>query len=322
MHDIWNPWHGCTKCSQGCKNCYMYTLDKMRGVNGSNVCHKTGKFKYPLMKHRSGEYKIKSGERIRVNMTSDTFLADADEWRDEMWSIIKQRPDVIFWILTKRPERIKDHLPDDWCDGYDNVSLNITCENQEMFGKRIDYLLDVPSKHKGLCLAPLLSDIDISKALASGQIDEVAVGGENYDNPRYCKYDWVVHIAETCRQYRTNFCWYETGTHLVINDIYQFATYNKHEQMVAPFFAGLNQKYYDIDYILRDSEGNILDKSNLREKRFNLNHCLFCSNQQMCNGCSVCGDCCVPPVIVSEDEFKRIQAEELEKIHDFYRNQQ
>ena len=26
MHDIWNPWHGCVKCSEGCKNCYMYAF--------------------------------------------------------------------------------------------------------------------------------------------------------------------------------------------------------------------------------------------------------------------------------------------------------
>jgi protein gp37 len=31
MHDIWNPWHGCVKCSEGCQNCYMYYLDKLRG---------------------------------------------------------------------------------------------------------------------------------------------------------------------------------------------------------------------------------------------------------------------------------------------------
>ena len=33
MHDIWNPWHGCRKCSEGCENCYMYFLDRMRGRN-------------------------------------------------------------------------------------------------------------------------------------------------------------------------------------------------------------------------------------------------------------------------------------------------
>ena len=25
MHDIWNPWHGCVKCSEGCQNCYSFS---------------------------------------------------------------------------------------------------------------------------------------------------------------------------------------------------------------------------------------------------------------------------------------------------------
>ena len=35
MHDIWNPWHGCVKCSEGCAHCYMYFLDGQRGKNGA-----------------------------------------------------------------------------------------------------------------------------------------------------------------------------------------------------------------------------------------------------------------------------------------------
>ena len=37
MHDIWNPWHGCVKYSEGCMNCYMYVLDKMRNQDGSHI---------------------------------------------------------------------------------------------------------------------------------------------------------------------------------------------------------------------------------------------------------------------------------------------
>ena len=37
MHDIWNPWHGCIKKSEGCDNCYMYFLDKMRDRDGSHI---------------------------------------------------------------------------------------------------------------------------------------------------------------------------------------------------------------------------------------------------------------------------------------------
>ena len=37
MHDIWNPGHGCVKYSEGCMNCYMYVLDKMRNQDGSHI---------------------------------------------------------------------------------------------------------------------------------------------------------------------------------------------------------------------------------------------------------------------------------------------
>ncbi|MBQ2336322.1 MAG: DUF5131 family protein, partial [Victivallales bacterium] len=37
MHDIWNPWHGCTKISEGCQHCYMYFLDKQRDQDGSKI---------------------------------------------------------------------------------------------------------------------------------------------------------------------------------------------------------------------------------------------------------------------------------------------
>ena len=314
MHDIWNPWHGCTKCSEGCRNCYMYALDKMRDVRlPSSYVHKTGNFDYPLKKSRDKTYKVKSGERIRVNMTSDTFLDVADEWRDEMWAIIKKRSDVIFWLLTKRPERIADHLPADWGDGYDNVSLNVTCENQEMFDKRYQYLIDVPAKHKGLCLAPLIGDIDISPILEKIRLDEVSTGGENYNNPRPCLYDWVKHIADTCSKYQTNFYWYETGTNFW-KDNRQYIIKNKQIQSQQAYFAGLNQHYYDVYYDLYYEDGSSVILEDRYEKVYNLNHCMFCSNQDMCNGCSRCGNCGSEFNIVSREEFLKIQTELLQKV--------
>ena len=76
MHDIWNPWHGCRKCSEGCENCYMYFLDRMRDQDGSRIYRTKGGFRYPLQKDRQGHYKVKSGEMIRVCMTSDFFLEE------------------------------------------------------------------------------------------------------------------------------------------------------------------------------------------------------------------------------------------------------
>mgnify|MGYP003296070818 FL=1 len=114
-------------------------------------------------------------------MTSDFFIEEADEWRMEAWDIIRQRKDVVFFILTKRPERVKDFLPSDWGDGYENVLFNVTCENQRLADERIPILLDLPFKHKGIMCAPFIGEVKIDKYLDTAQIEQVIVGGENYD---------------------------------------------------------------------------------------------------------------------------------------------
>ena len=48
LHDIWNPWHGCVKCSEGCQNCYMYFLDRMRDQNGAEIYKTKSGFSYPI----------------------------------------------------------------------------------------------------------------------------------------------------------------------------------------------------------------------------------------------------------------------------------
>ena len=163
MHDIWNPWHGCKKISEGCANCYMYFLDKMRDQNGANIYRTKNGFDYPLQKNRHGSYKIQSGETVRVCMTSDFFLAEADQWREEAWSIIWQRPDVKFLLLTKRPERVAACLPRDWGQGWENVFFNVTCENQRRADERLPLLLELPFKHKGVFCAPFIGPVSLAK---------------------------------------------------------------------------------------------------------------------------------------------------------------
>ena len=89
MHDIWNPWHGCKKCSEGCQNCYMYYLDGLRGQSGADIYRTKAGFRYPLSKDRSGRYKVQSGEMLRVCMTSDFFLAEADQ---SWWQVLPVGP--------------------------------------------------------------------------------------------------------------------------------------------------------------------------------------------------------------------------------------
>lgn len=205
MHDIWNPWHGCRKCSEGCQNCYMYYLDSLRDKDGSEIYRTKTGFKYPLSKYRDGTFKVKRGEMIRVCMTSDFFLEEADPWRDEAWQIIRQRSDVKFFLLTKRPERVADHLPWNWGDGWENVMFNVTCENQKRADERIPILLELPFKHKGIMCAPYIGPVSIRKYLPACQIEQVLCDGENYGGARPCHYEWVKSLRDECVAYDVTF---------------------------------------------------------------------------------------------------------------------
>lgn len=290
MHDIWNPWHGCKKCSEGCQNCYMYFLDRMRNQDGSNIYRTKNGFRYPLQKNRQGKYKVQSGEMIRVCMTSDFFLAEADEWRPEAWDIIRQRPDVKFFLLTKRPERVVTCLPTDWGDGWDNVFFNVTCENQSRADERIPLLFQLPFKHKGIMTAPLIGAIDIEQYLQSGIIEQVLCGGENYDGSRPCHYDWVRQLSEQCRKYDVTFDFIETGS-VFIKDGKTYHLPDKQLQAQQAFRSGLSHLGKPMQFHLVDDWGYEIPEENLYKPHYHPVTCRECGSRMTCNGCSDCGKC-------------------------------
>ena len=122
-------------------------------------------------------------------------------------------PDLLFFLLTKRIARAEKCLPPDWGEGYENVVLHVTAENQKRADERIPQLLSLPAKHKGLVLAPMLGEIDLTPYLAPGQIEEVSVGGENYENARPFRFEWAQSIARQCRAAEVSFTFFETGEH-------------------------------------------------------------------------------------------------------------
>lgn len=308
MRDIWNPWHGCVKYSEGCQNCYMYALDHRRGVaTPSDQVYATKQLKYPLSKDRKGNYKIKPGERIRVNMTSDTFLEQADQWRDAMWECIRIRTDVAFWLLTKRVHRIGKCLPPDWGAGWPNVMLNMTAENQRCFDERWPVFAGIPARAKGICCAPLLSRIDLEPALSSGQICEVSAGGENYDDPRPSHYEWYESLSEQCRKYDVPFYWYESGTKLVRENKLYFIP-RKPDQAKIAGMSGLCHPGPRPNLILTDmKDGHILSPAECHAPMYNPVHCAGCGNAGMCNGCD-------PACPQRDRSYRLVSLGELQKL--------
>ena len=288
MHDIWNPWHGCIKKSEGCQHCYMYFLDKQRDADGAKIYRVKHNFDYPLHKNASGSYKIKSGESLRVCLTSDFFLEQADKWRDEAWNIIKQRPDVVFFLLTKRPERVADTLPKDWGNGWDNVFFSVTAENQARADERLPLLMALPFKHKGVMTAPFIGPITLAKWLNSGQIEQVIAGGENYDGCRVLKYEWVKQLYEECVAADVTFCFIETGTKFAKNGkIYTLQS--KRLQSKMAFMSKLQFAGKSIKWNLYRPQGELLAED-WYAKHWNQN-CATCGSRLICNGCSNCGKC-------------------------------
>ncbi len=204
----WEPWTGCYKISDGCTNCYFYGPYAKRC--GQNTIQKTDKFDWPIRINTKGEYNIKGNKILATCFATDFFLPEADEWRKDAWSMIKQRADIDFLILTKRIDRFPVSLPSDWGDGYDNVNIGCTVENQSLADYRLPLFLSYPIKRRFVACSPLLEAVDLSAYLHG--IEHVTVSGESGRDARECDYSWVLDIREQCVKANATFWFKGTGS--------------------------------------------------------------------------------------------------------------
>ncbi|MDR2570476.1 MAG: phage Gp37/Gp68 family protein [Oscillospiraceae bacterium] len=204
----WEPWTGCYKVSEGCSYCYYYGPYSKRF--GQNTVKKTAEFEKPIAQTAKGAPKIASGKIVATCFGSDFFITEADEWREDAWAMIKSRPDLEFLLLTKRIDRFRVFLPGDWGDGYDNVNVGCTVENQEIADYRLPLFLSYPIKRRYIACAPILSAINLTPYLHG--IEHVTVGGETGREARECDYDWVLDIREQSVKAGVTFWFKNTGS--------------------------------------------------------------------------------------------------------------
>lgn len=208
---MWSPWRGCRKCSEGCRYCYIHQGDLRRGVDTEKII-KTENFSKPIERKKNGEYKMKSGH-VFLCFQSDFLIEDADEWRQECWDMIRERSDCHFIFLTKRIERFNYCKPDDWDNGFDNVTIGVSCENQKAVDGRLSILCSQPIKHRNIILQPLIEEVDIEPYLFN--IELVIVGGEYGQTARPLHFDWVLKIQEQCVRANVRFEFRQCATHFV-----------------------------------------------------------------------------------------------------------
>ena len=144
--------------------------------------------------------------------------------------MIRQRQDLHFFFITKRIHRFYDAVPSDWGDGYENVTICCTTENQDRADFRLPIYLDVPIKHKHIICEPLLGPVDVSKYLG-GWIEGLTAGGESGEAARLCRFEWVLSLREQCRNAGVPFHFKQTGARFEKDGrVYRIPRREQHKQ--------------------------------------------------------------------------------------------
>lgn len=250
-----NPWIGCTRISPACDHCYAAELMDTRygrvKWGGPRSRTSEGNWKQPRSWQRHAQkFFAAYGRRRRVFCSSLADVFDnqvPDEWRDDLWALIRDTPDLDWLLLTKRPMNIGKMLPDFWDEVKGHVWLGTTVEDQIRADVNIRHLLKHDSAVRFLSCEPLLGSIDLTyirgeplkaedgteKAhwlrpltgehghfLGSAdvlapdkthQIDWVIVGGESGAHARPSHPDWINHLRYQCEVADTPFLFKQHG---------------------------------------------------------------------------------------------------------------
>lgn len=230
-----NPWTGCQKVSPGCDHCYAEGWAHRSGhvewgPHGARRRTSVSTWNQPLKWNAEA---AAAGRRARVFCASladvfDNHASITSGWRGDLWHLIARTPHLDWLLLTKRPQNIGRMLPDGygapaWGEGWPNVWLGTTAENQDEANRRIPHLLAVPAQVRFLSCEPLLGPVDLTdlsrptglgiheySALdcdvdpgddewAGAVIDWVICGGESGPGARPMAQEWARSLRDQCR---------------------------------------------------------------------------------------------------------------------------
>ena len=210
----WNGVIGCQKVSPGCASCYAERLaaTKFRHFLGGpvwgpgNPRHITGDqlWKAPLKWAREARA---TGEKVLVfgNSLAD-WCEDHPTWnaiRPRMWELIDKTRDALIWqLLTKRPERLAECLPESWNPFWENVWLGTSVESAD-YVSRADHLRAVNAAVRFLSVEPALGPV--AQALNLQGIDWCIWGGEAGPGFRPADHQWARDLRAACRASGTAF---------------------------------------------------------------------------------------------------------------------
>jgi protein gp37 len=217
----WNGWIGCTKVGPGCDACYAEALDARHKWGGSTHWgpgvprYHTSKANWAKPRKWNKDA-IASGKRHLVFCSSLADVFDneiPDEWRAELFALIRGTPALTWQLLTKRIGNAERMLPPDWGKGYPNVWLIPTIVNAEEAARDLPKLFEIPAAVYGVSYEPALGPVDWAPWLCpwshsenryGRRISWLIIGGESRQrghDPRVFELDWALNGIAQCRQY-------------------------------------------------------------------------------------------------------------------------
>ena len=196
----WNPTTGCTKISQGCKNCYAATLSKRLKAMG--IKKYQNNFKFTQHEHEIQlPLQWKKPKKIFVNSMSDLFHEDAKvEFIANCFDTMIKADWHIYQILTKRPKKMATfsklfksyfgfHIPN-------HIWMGTSIEDNDT-AWRVQELRKVKCHVRFISFEPLLEEID---RINLSDIDWAIIGGESGHHYRAVEKKWVQSLIKQCEQ--------------------------------------------------------------------------------------------------------------------------
>lgn len=205
----WNPTTGCSKVSQGCKNCYAETLAKRLQKMGSSNYRNA--FRLTLQPHMLKlPLHWRTPRHVFVNSMSDLFHQDVpNAYLDEVFNVMERANWHVFQVLTKRPTRMAGYVRTRYGDASapGHMWLGTSVEDASVVD-RVDELRGVPAQVRFLSCEPLIGPLD---RLDLRGIAWVIVGGESGRRHRPVDPQWVRDIRRQCRAARVPFFFKQWG---------------------------------------------------------------------------------------------------------------
>ncbi len=241
----WNPVTGCTKISEGCRNCYAERMSKR--IAGRAGYPKDEPFKVTLHEGRLEEpLRWTKPSKIFVCSMGDLFHEDVlGEFILKVFDVMHQCPQHTFQVLTKRPENMNDFISEMvesglWGEIPGHILLGVTAENQEQADKRIPVLLQIPAAKRFVSVEPMLGPVELNYEFNqwlgeerevdcggcsatpvrgqpycpghdAGGIDWVICGGESGPGARPMHPDWVRDLRDQCQEAGVPFLFKQWG---------------------------------------------------------------------------------------------------------------